>query len=76
MEQEQDKLDQLVTREIYAMKDAYILRQIKETQLGIKEAHALGNEDKVFELMKQLTRLNEIKNVLSKELGERIVLKM
>ena len=75
-EQEQDKLDQLVTREIYAMKDAYILRQIKETQLGIKEAHAQGNEDKVFELMKQLTRLNEIKNVLSKELGERIVLKM
>lgn len=76
LEQEQDKLDQLVTREIYAMKDAYIFRQIKETQLGIKEAHALGNEDKVFELMKQLTRLNEIKNVLSKELGERIVLKM
>lgn len=76
LEQEQDKLDQLVTREIYAMKDAYILRQIKETQLGIKEAHAQGNEDKVFELMKQLTRLNEIKNVLSKELGERIVLKM
>ena len=28
LEQEQDKLDQLVTREIYAMKDAYILRQI------------------------------------------------
>ena len=76
LEQEQDKLDQLVTREIYAMKDAYILRQIKETQLGIKEAHAQGNEDKVFELMKQLTHLNEIKNVLSKELGERIVLKM
>ena len=76
LEQEQDKLDQLVIRELYAMKDAYILRQIKEAQLGIKEAHAQGNEDKVFELMKQLTHLNEIKNVLSKELGERIVLKM
>lgn len=76
LEQEQDKLDLLVTREIYAMKDAYILRQIKETQLDIKEAHTQGNEDRVFELMKQLTRLNEIKNVLSKELGERIVLKM
>lgn len=76
LEQEQDKLDHLVIREIYAMKDAYILRQIKETQLAIKDAHAQGNEGKVFELMKQLTRLNEIKNVLSKELGERIVLKM
>lgn len=76
LEQEEDKLDQLVIREIYAMKDAYIIRQIKETQLGIKEAHLKGNEDLVFELMKKLTHLNEIKNVLSKELGERIVLKM
>ena len=32
--------------------------------------------DQVFELMKKLTRLNEIKTVLSKELGERIILKM
>lgn len=76
LEQEEDKLDQLVIREIYAMKDAYIIRQIKETQLGIKEAHLKGNEDQVFELMRKLTHLNEIKNVLSKELGERIVLKM
>ena len=32
--------------------------------------------DRLFELMKKLTRLNEIKNILSKELGERIILKM
>lgn len=76
LEQEQDKLDQFVIRDLYAMKDAYILRRIKEVQTGIKEAHAQGNEEMVFELMKQLTRLNEIKNVLSKELGERIILKM
>lgn len=76
LEQEEDKLDQLVIREIYAIKDAYIIHQIKETQLAIKEAHQKGNEDQVFELMKKLTHLNEIKNVLSKELGERIVLKM
>lgn len=76
LEQEEDKLDLLVIREIYAIKDAYIIHQIKETQLAIKEAHQKGNEDQVFELMKKLTHLNEIKNVLSKELGERIVLKM
>lgn len=76
LEQEEDKLDQLVIREIYAIKDAYIIHKIKSTQLAIKDAHLKGNEDQVFELMKQLTHLNEIKNVLSKELGERIVLKM
>lgn len=76
LEQEEDKLDHLIIREIYALKDAYIIHQIKEIQLGIKDAYAKGNEDEVFELMKKLTHLNEIKNVLSKELGERIVLKM
>lgn len=76
LEQEEDKLDQLIIREIYALKDAYILRKIKETQTNIKEAQVKGNMEQVMELMKQLTRLNEIKNVLSKELGERIILKM
>lgn len=76
LEQDEDRLDQLVVREIYALKDAYILRQIKEAQLGIKKAHEAGDEEQVIELMTQLTRLNAIKNALSKELGERIVLKM
>lgn len=32
--------------------------------------------EQIFDLMKQNAHLNEIKNVLCKELGERIVLKM
>ncbi len=76
LEKEDDRLDQLIVHELYAMKDAYILQQINTNQLKIKEAHAIGNMDKVMELMKELTRLNEIKSLLSKELGERIVLKM
>ena len=76
LEQEEDKLDQLVIRELYAFKDAYILSQIKEIQAEIKSMQNNGDMNQVFELMKKLTRLNEIKNVLSKELGERIILKM
>ena len=76
LEQEQDKLDQLVTREIYAMKDAYILYKIKDIQAKIKEAQNKGDMELIFDLMKQNAHLNEIKNVLCKELGERIVLKM
>lgn len=76
LEQEEDKLDQLVIRELYAMKDAYILHQIREIQTQVKEAQLNKDLDRAFELMKQLARLNEIKNILSKELGERIVLKM
>lgn len=76
IEQEEDKLDQLVPRDIYAFKDAYILHQFKEIQNKIKDMQANKNLDEAMELLKQLTRLNEIKSVLSKELGERIVLKM
>lgn len=76
LEQEEDKLDQLVIRELFGFKDAYILSQIKEIQAQIKVTQTKGDMEQVFELMKKLTRLNEIKNVLSKELGERIILKM
>ena len=76
LENEESKLDKLIIRELYAFKDAYILSRIKEIQEQIKEVQITGNLDKVFELMKKLTRLNEIKTVLSKELGERIILKM
>ncbi len=76
LEQEEDRLDHLVLRDLYALKDAYILQKIKEVQLKIKEAQGGGKLEDALEQMKQLTRLNEIKNILSKELGERIVLKM
>ena len=76
LEDEKDMLDQLVIRDIFALKDAYIIRQIKETLGKMKEAQAAGNWEQAMALMKELTRLNDIKAVLSKELGERIVLKM
>lgn len=76
LEQEEDKLDSLIPREIYSLKDAYILYKIKDIQSKIKEAQNKGDMEQIFDLMKQNTRLNEIKNVLCKELGERIVLKM
>ena len=76
LEQEEDKLDQLVIRELFGFKDTYIREQIKQLQAAIKSHHQAGDMDQVFDCMKQLTRLNEIKNALSKQLGERIILKM
>lgn len=76
LEDEKDKLPQLVVRDLFALKDAYILRKIKEIQSKLKELQTADNWDEAMEQMKELLRLNEIKNALSKELGERIVLKM
>lgn len=76
LEQEEDKLEALIPREIYSLKDAYILHQIKEIQKDIKEAYTQKKDAEVFELMKKQDHLNKIKNALCKELGERIILKM
>jgi DNA primase len=75
IELEEDRLDLIVPREVFALKDAYILRQIKEIQHQIKETEASTDMAKIMELMQQLTQLNEVKSILAKELGERIVLK-
>lgn len=75
VEQEEEKLDQIVVRDIFALKEAYILNEIKQKEEELK--HLSSDEtDKMFAIMKEITQLNEIKKILSKELGERIILKM
>ena len=76
LEEEKDRLEQVVLRDLYGLKDAYIHQRIKDVQTKIKEAQIERNMDKTMELMQELTKLNEIKSVLSKEIGERIILKM
>ncbi|MDY5637647.1 MAG: DNA primase [Parabacteroides sp.] len=76
LDREEDMLETLIPRELYAFKEAYIMQQIKTVQQEIKAHQEANDMEAVFESMKKLTRLNEIKGVLSKELGERIILKM
>jgi len=76
IETEEDLLEYNVVRELFAFKDAYIRDKIKQMQNTIKKAQSENNMDEVFARMKELGKLNAIKNVLSKELGERIVLRM
>lgn len=74
LEQEEDKLGVLVPRELFALKHAFITRQINQVQLQLKN---IGDDmEKIAELMKELSKLHEIEAVLAKELGERVVLKM
>ncbi len=75
VEQEEDKLDQLVVRDLFAFKEAYIMRQLKEKQEQLKQL-ASADPEQILAVMKEIAQLNEIKKVLSKELGERIILKM
>ncbi|MCC8143800.1 MAG: DNA primase [Tannerellaceae bacterium] len=76
LETEESKLPQLVPHEIFALKNAYIQYRIKEILIKMKEIQHSGDMEKAFDLQRQFLKLNEMKDVLSKELGERIVLKM
>ncbi|MDL2282778.1 DNA primase [Parabacteroides sp. OttesenSCG-928-G06] len=76
VEQEEDKLQQYILKELFALKDAYINYKIKGVQTEIKEAQGNKDTDRIIHLMQQLTELNKIKSLLCKELGERIIIKM
>lgn len=76
IEQESDRLDYNVPQMLYALKEAHIQQEIKDMQKLLKEAQAEGSMERIMELMKQLSLLNDIRRQLCKQLGERIVTHM
>lgn len=68
---EQNLLSVLVPRATTELKNAYVMQKIKD----IKEAMKTADPDKSIALIGELKQLQEIKKVLAKELGERIILK-
>ncbi|WP_298647851.1 DNA primase [uncultured Proteiniphilum sp.] len=68
---EQNLLNSYVPRATTELKNAYVLQQIKEIQKEMKQA----TPDDSLSLIVRLQQLQEIKKILSKELGERIILK-
>lgn len=68
---EENLLNSYVPRATTELKNAYVLQQIKE----IKEEMRNSNPDESLSLIVRLRQLQEIKKILSKELGERIILK-
>ena len=68
---ERNSLERLVPRATTELKNAHILSRIHEVKSAIKKAQG----DEVIPLMKQLKELQELKKILAKYLGERIVLK-
>jgi DNA primase len=60
-----------VQRATTELKNFYVLQKIEELKKEMKS----GNKDDYVTLITQLKQLQEIRKVLAKELGERIVLK-
>ncbi|RNC66500.1 DNA primase [Proteiniphilum sp. X52] len=68
---EENLLNSYVPRATTELKNAYVLQQIKE----IKEEMRKSHPDDSLSLIVRLRQLQEIKKILSKELGERIILR-
>lgn len=73
IEPESERLDFVVPQELYALKEAHIQEEIKQVQQQIKEAR---NEEETMTLLRQLNELNNLRRLLCKQLGERIILRM
>ena len=72
IETEQDRLDDLVPRAIYELKDAILECQLRDIRRRIKEIGG-SNEAGLMSLMSQTMELQQLKGEFAKYLGERIV---
>jgi DNA primase len=68
---ERNLLNSYVPRATTELKNFYVLQKIEE----LKEEMKSGDRDDYVTLITRLKQLQEMKKVLAKELGERIVLK-
>jgi DNA primase len=68
--------EQLIRRDLFALKDAHVRQKISDISRGIKRLQLEGKIDEVIELMKELDQQNKIKSFLSNELGERVIIRM
>jgi DNA primase len=76
IETEEEQLPVTVPKDLYAFKEAYVMREIKRVQTEISQCNNDEDFEKILSLMSELSVWNNLKMVLCKELGERIVLKM
>lgn len=64
-----------VPRAVTELKDAHISKQIKDIKTEMEQKQKAGDWDGAIELMQKIKEFEEIKKILAKELGERIILR-
>ncbi len=75
IETEREQLYHLVPRAIFELKDAIIKQERKRLNEQLKKASSENDFEKIRQTMEEIARLDEIKAILAKELGERIIIK-
>ena len=75
IETEQEQLIHLVPRAIFELKDAIIKQERKKLNEKLKQASSENDFEKIRATMSEIANLDEIKTILAKQLGERIIIK-
>ena len=70
-EKEREQLERWVIHDIFVLKNAHIKHEIDEVNKRIKEFQS--DEEKVMDFLRRRMELDNIKRLLSRELGDRIV---
>ena len=73
VEEEKDRLFDLIPRALFELKDAILREDIKAVNEKIKEAAGAGDMPRTLALMQEVAEKNQVRAVLAKELGERII---
>ena len=70
-EKEQEEMTRWIVQDLFALKNAYVKQRIETINKQLKEAST--DEEKGLELVKELTRLDELKLLINRHLGDRQV---
>ncbi len=76
LEEESDRLLDIVPYDLMVFKEAVLRKQILDVNQAIKNLQGQADTSEILDLIKLLAHLKETQKLLSKHLGERIVLKM
>lgn len=72
---EENLLEILVPRSTTELKNVYVMQQIARVMKKIKEAERSNNFEEILTLLDEKIKLEEIKKVLAKMLGEKVIIK-
>jgi DNA primase len=73
IETEEDRLQDLVPRAVFELKNAILTCDITETQQLIQQVAATGDKERLSSLIQELIDLNNLKGDFARYLGERII---
>ncbi|MEI7676368.1 MAG: DNA primase [Bacteroidales bacterium] len=70
IEHEQDRLLEIVPRTTTTLKDAILIQEMRDIQTELKRG---ASADRIGEIQERIMEINRMRNLLAKELGDRII---